>query len=170
MRWIIALLVAGALLEAAALRGLPMGAPRLEVTLIVVVGWAMLRGWEEGLLAGLIGGLIVDSLSLAPFGVHSLRLGAAGLGAGLLVARWGQSSPLLPVTAAALASMFAFTLSVLALQASGWSVAWERALATQAIPSAALAACGMAIGFPLLRLIERRSSEREDVADVGVGT
>ena len=170
MRWVIALLVSGALLEAATLRGLPVGAPRLEVTLIVVVGWAMLRGWEEGLLAGLIGGLIVDSLSLAPFGVHSLRLGAVGLGAGLLVARWGQSSPLLPVTGAALASVSAFALSVLALQASGWSVAWERALVTQAIPSAALAACGMAIGFPLLRLIERRSTEREDVADVGVGT
>src|SRR5438874_1019178 len=167
MRWVIPLLAGASLLESAAVRGFITGGLHPELSLVIVVGWAALRGWDEGLLVGIIGGIFVDLMSAAPFGVNVVRLGLVGLGAGLVMTRVAHGSALFPLAgAAACGSLVGFVLSVLALQASGWSVAWERSLLVDALPSAVLAAAGMAIAFPVLRAIEQRGLASEESADV----
>jgi rod shape-determining protein MreD len=135
----------------------PLGqAVRPDLALVLVIGWATLRGWEEGLLAGLIGGFFVDLTSAAPLGIHIVRLGLVGLGAGLVMSQLARTSPLIPISVAGIASIGGFLLTVVGLQASGRLVPFERTLVLDAIPTAAVTAIGMAVLFPLLRACERR--------------
>lgn len=165
MGWVIPLLAAAGLLESVAVKGLVSGGLHVELTLILVIAWAALRGWEEGLLAGIIGGVIVDLLSAAPFGVNTFRLGLVGLAAGFVMARLAHESVLFPIAAAACGSLLGFVLSVLALQASGLTVAWERSLLLDALPSAVLAAATMAVGFPVLRAVVQGDESGDQTAD-----
>ena len=50
-----------------------------------MIGWASLRGWEEGAIVGAIGGLFLDVMSAAPFGVNIFRLAVLGIVAGLVI-------------------------------------------------------------------------------------
>ena len=156
MGWFAVALAFASILQTVALPP-PIGqVARPDLTLALVIGWATLRGWEEGLLAGLIGGFFTDLASAAPLGVHIVRLGILGGAAGLVMTRLARTSPLIPVSAAGLASIFGFLISVLGLQAAGRMVPFERALLLDAIPTAGLTAAGMALLFPLLRAGERR--------------
>jgi rod shape-determining protein MreD len=155
MGWIAIVLALTSILQTVALPP-PLGqAVRPDLTLVLVIGWATLRGWEEGLLAGLIGGFFTDLTSAAPLGIHLLRLGLLGGGAGLVMTQLARTSPLIPVSAAGLSSICGFLISVLGLQASGRLVPFERMLVLDAIPTAALTAAGMALLFPLLRASDR---------------
>src|SRR5262245_28069473 len=136
MRWIVPVVVVAAILESIAIRGFVIGGVRVELVLILVAAWAALRGWEEGLLLGVIGGILIDVLSAAPFGISALRLGLIGFGTGFVISRMAHGSPLIPIAAAACGSLAGFVLNVMALQASGWTVAWERSLVVDALPSA----------------------------------
>jgi len=165
MRWVIPLLVVAGLLESVAIKGFVGGGWHIELTLVLVIGWAALRGWEEGVLVGIMGGVIVDLLSAAPFGVNALRLGLLGLAAGSIISRLAHGSVLLPMAAAACGSLLGFVFSVFALQASGLTVVWERSLLLEALPSAVLAAAAMAVGYPLLRATVRRNESGDQTGE-----
>jgi rod shape-determining protein MreD len=147
-------LLLAAVVQATAFPGLVAGTVRLELPLLLVVAWAILRGWEEGLLAGLIGGFLVDVTSAGPFGLNVIGLGTVGLLMGLVAMRLARVSPLLPLLAAAGGSLVAFTLDVFGLQAAGWVVPWEQALLLREVPTALLSALGMAVLFPAVRALE----------------
>jgi rod shape-determining protein MreD len=123
---------------------------------VLVVGWATLRGWEEGVLIGLMAGLLTDLASAVPMGVHMFRLATLGGLVGLGMASLARTSPLLPISVAGLASIGGFLLSVLALQATGRTVPLERTFFLEALPNAVLTAGVMALAFPLLQAFERR--------------
>ncbi|MPZ13463.1 MAG: rod shape-determining protein MreD [Chloroflexi bacterium] len=165
MRWLVVSLVAGAVLQAMVLPGLVGNGIRPDLTLIVVVAWATFRGWEEGILVGLLGGFLLDVFSAAPFGVSVVRLALVGGAAGLVMDRIGRTSVLMPAVAAGVASLAAFALSVLALQASGWVAAWESALLVSAVPSAVLTGLCMAVAYPVLRAL---MGEHEAVEEGGI--
>src|SRR5713226_7590445 len=67
-----------------------------DLVLILVVLWGALRGWRQGLATGLVGGFLESVVSAAPLGVHLLRLGTVGIGAGLGGARFERTGPLIP--------------------------------------------------------------------------
>lgn len=48
-----------------------------QLSLLVIISWALLRDWQEALLWALIAGILNDLLSLAPVGASSLALMAA---------------------------------------------------------------------------------------------
>jgi len=154
--WLLPALILGVLIQTAVWPGWTMGAVRPDVTLALVVGWATLRGWEEGLLLGLIAGFMTDLASAAPMGIHMFRLGTIGAISGLAMANLARSSPLIPISAAGLAAIASFLLSVIALQATGRVVPFERSFFLEALPNAVLTAGVMAVSFPLLRAFERR--------------
>ena len=45
-----------------------------DLVLVLVIGWVTLQGWQEGIIWGLIGGLSLDFISAAPFGIFSLAI------------------------------------------------------------------------------------------------
>jgi rod shape-determining protein MreD len=158
-----AIQVLAALLQASVLPGLMGVGIRPELPIVVTVAWAALRGWEDGLWIGAIGGLVTDLLSAAPFGLNILRLAIVGLAAGVVMERIARSSPMVPVIAAGAGSLVAFVIGVLGLQAAGRAVPWEHSLATLAFPNAALTALCMAAVVPILHHLQQREMEREAI-------
>lgn len=163
MLWLVPILLACAIVQSAAVPGLVTNGIRPELVLVLVVGWGSMRGWEEGLVAGLIGGFFTDLTSAAPLGISMVRLGVIGLVAGLVVDRLARSSAVFPIVAAVAGSLGSFLLSVLGLQAAGWITGWEYALVFAALPSAAIAGVCMAVAFPALRALERMGQRTEDL-------
>lgn len=167
MGWLVPILLACAIVESAAVPGLIKNNLRPELALVVVVGWGSIRGWQEGLLAGVIGGFFGDLTSAAPFGVNIVRLGALGLVAGLVMDRLARTSAVFPVAAAVAGSLCGFMLSVLGLQAGGWVASWERSLIFDALPRALIAGACMVIAFPALRALEQRALRAEGLGPSG---
>ena len=78
-----------------------LGGPRPDLVLLLVLAWSMLRGLAEGTIGGIAGGLALDLLSAAPFGLHAALLGGIGSLTALGEANLYRGSlPLFLVTAA----------------------------------------------------------------------
>ena len=158
MLWLTPFLLLATLLDSLAVPGALPNGVRPDLVLVLIVAWATLRGWEEGLIAGLLGGFFVDLTSAVPFGVNIFRLGALGLGAGLVMERLARTSVMVPVVAAVVGSLLGFVLTVVALQATRWPIAWDHLLLFSALPNSALTGLAMAVAFPGVRLLDRISA------------
>jgi rod shape-determining protein MreD len=148
-----------------ALPGLTANGIRPDLALVLVIGWASIRGWEEGAIVGVIGGLFLDCMSATPFGVNMFRLAVLGIVSGLIMERLARTGAALPFAAASGCCILAFGLTVIPLQASGWSVSLERSFFLTALPSAALTIICMAALFPVFRKVEARLT----ADDLGLG-
>jgi rod shape-determining protein MreD len=165
MRWLIPLLAVAAVLQSIALPGLTGNSVRPDVALVLVIGWAAIRGWEEGVIVGILGGMFLDFLSATPFGVNMFRYAVLGAVAGLVIARLTRTGPLLAFAAAASCCLLAYVLTIVALQATGRAVPLDRSFLLAVLPSAALTVVCMAALFPLFRAVERRLN----TDDLGLG-
>jgi rod shape-determining protein MreD len=163
MLWLLPILLVAVILQSIALPGAIFFGVRPDLVLIIVVGWAILRGWEDGLVIGLIGGFMTDLTSATPFAINLVRLGVVGLAAGIAMQRLARQGPLVPIVAAAAATILGFVLTVLGLQATRWGLPWEHTLVFQALPSAVLNAALMAAAFPALRALSQRGVAPEEV-------
>ncbi|HZT08550.1 MAG TPA: rod shape-determining protein MreD [Chloroflexota bacterium] len=161
MRFLIPLLVVATILQSLTLPGLTANGVRPDLALVLVVGWAWIRGWEEGVIAGAIGGLMIDIASTTPFGINIFRLTVLGLIAGLVMDRLARTGAALPIAAGVGGCALAFVLTIVGLQAAGWTVDWERALTTTAIPSGVLTVLCMVAATPFFRAVERRIASDE---------
>jgi rod shape-determining protein MreD len=160
--WLLPILVGAAILQAIALPGTTLFGVRPDLVLIVVVGWAVLRGWQDGLVVGLVGGFMTDLTAATPFGINLVRLGVVGAASGLAMQRLARQGPLMPLGAAAFGTILGFAMTVLGMQATKWALPWEYALVFQALPTAALNTVIMAIAFPALRALSRRGIAPEE--------
>jgi rod shape-determining protein MreD len=156
MRWLIPLLALAAVLQSVALPGLTANGIRPDLALVLVIGWASLRGWEEGAIAGTIGGFFLDVMSAAPFGVNMIRLAVLGIVAGLVMDRLHRTGAVLPVAALMGCCLLAYAFTVMGMQAAGLTVSLERSFFLTAVPSAALTLGCMAALFPVFRALDRR--------------
>src|SRR3954447_22301944 len=57
-----------------------VGGGRVNLVLMLVAAWSLVRGTQDGLLAGLLGGLALDLMSGTPFGLQTVSLGLIGWG------------------------------------------------------------------------------------------
>jgi rod shape-determining protein MreD len=163
MWWLLPLLVVVVLLQAVAFPGRITNGIRPDLPLVIVLGWASIKGWEQAVVAALVAGYVADVLSAAPFGVNTLRLAGLAWLVGIGSQQLERTSPALPVLAAGVGSLLGFTFEVLSLQAAGRLVAWEHVLVFSVLPSAALTAICMAIVAPVLRaLAQVTSGESEE--------
>jgi rod shape-determining protein MreD len=94
-----------------------------DLVLVLVVSWGLVRGREEGMVWGMLGGLSVGLLSGGPLGAHSLMMTMIGFAAGL-----GQRSPfrsrlLVPLVSIALGTLAYDAGLALVLRLSGWPMA-----------------------------------------------
>lgn len=145
------LLIGVALLQSTVLPRLPMGGLKPDLVLLLVLAWGMLRGSRQGLIWGLVGGLSLDVLSSLPFGTSTALLMLAGLLAGLVRAEIWAGHLILPVVAAALATVLFDLLGLACGAVAGWPVDWLEMFLGVALPSAGLNALVMVVVFWPLR-------------------
>ena len=106
--------------------------------LLVVLVWAVVRGMDEGLVWGFIGGLIIDLLSGGPLAATALALLAAVFLAGQ---SWGQGlgSPVAHLMLVAILGVVVYHLVLLIVLAwAGYTVDWGFALLRVVGPSTLL--------------------------------
>lgn len=150
-------LALGALAEATVGHRLEFGGGRPNVVLLLVVAWGLLRGIEEGALAGLIGGLALDLVSGTPFGLYTAILGLLGG----LAALGGAGHH--PGTLALLSRIILTTVgyhgaAVLALKALGWEMPSFIRLIGTLVPTVLINAALAPIAFSLARRLFRALS------------
>lgn len=136
--YVAVLLLAGiALLQTTLATHLSVFGGKPQFMLLAVVSWSLLRGGREGVVWGFIGGLMLDLLSGAPFGVITLPLTLAGYLAGVGEISIFRTNFLLPGTVVLLATLFYNVVFLFLLQLLGQPVEWGVAV-IHVIPSVVL--------------------------------
>lgn len=111
---------------------------RPDMMLLVVLAWSLVRGTEEGVVWGFVGGLMIDLFSGGPVGMTALALVAVAFLAGQ---PWGEGLgfPLLRILLLALSGIVIYHLLVLlTLALFGYTVDWGFSILRVAGPSALL--------------------------------
>jgi rod shape-determining protein MreD len=124
-----------------------------DLVLLLVIGWTALRGLEEGVIWSLIGGLSLDFLSGAPFGVLSLSLLLVALVTSMFHGRIFGSSIVLPVILTFPLSLLFNGAALILLSLLGHPVSWVDGLFFVVIPAALFNTGIMVLIFPLLYLL-----------------
>ncbi|MEW5961772.1 MAG: rod shape-determining protein MreD [Chloroflexota bacterium] len=126
-----------------------------DLVVLLVIGWVILRGVGAGLGWALIGGLSLDLVSSAPFGVFTLTMLVVALAASISHGRVFGSSIVLPLSLTFPLSVLFNGLALLLLNLLGRPVLWEEALVYVIIPAAIFDTVVMMLVFPLLYLLNR---------------
>lgn len=109
-----------------------------DLMLIVVVSWTLTRGYREGLRWALIGGVVLDFLSSAPFGTFTASLLAVSPLVDTIQNSFFGMGVLLPA-AATIASTFVYDIvTIVFLQLLGHDATWWSSIREVMLPSAVL--------------------------------
>lgn len=125
------------------------------MVLLLVISWTILRGLDEGLAWAVIGGLGLDFVSAAPFGLFTLAMVVTTLVANLSHGRIFGSSIVLPLSLTFPLSFLFNALALLLLNLLGRPVIWVDALSNVLLPASLFNTGIMMIVFPLLYLLNR---------------
>lgn len=126
-----------------------------DLVFVVVVGWTFLRGWEEGLGWAAVGGLSLDFISAAPFGIFTLTLLLVTLVASFSHGRVFGSNVILLLAFTFPLGLLFNTIALLLLNVLGRPVNWVDAFSSVLLPAALFNVGIMVLTFPLLYLINR---------------
>ncbi len=157
MRFAVAagLLVFAALLQSVLGPSLPLVRGRPDFVLVVVLGWAMLRGSGEGAAVGFLGGLLLDSVTYTPFGINTALFGLLGYASGLPeVSAYRGNLPYF-IGVSVIATLVYHTLYFLSLQALGYNMPPIIETYAAALPAAILNAILVPPTFVVCRRLVR---------------
>ena len=134
-----------------------------DLVLMAVVAWSVLRGSKEGMVWALIGGVVMDLFSAAPFGISTLTLLIVGFASGLGQASFFRIDLLVPIVIIVPATLvyqlcIAGLLSLLT-GAAGWGTRFGQIV----LPTILVNSVGMIVVYVLVRLVHQRT-RREEVA------
>lgn len=135
---VIPLLAAVALVQSSVLSQFSLGGARLNLMLLTVVSWSLLRGAREGIVWGFIGGLCLDFLSGAALGSLAFTLAVTAYLAGLGQETVYRTNPLFPSFVALIASVVHDCMFLVVLSMTGHAVAWRASVVYIAMPTALL--------------------------------
>jgi rod shape-determining protein MreD len=155
------LFIAMAVVQSTIIPHLAIGGVFVDLPMVAVVSWALLRGSEQGLLWGFFAGLSLDLLSGAPFGATTLALMVVGFLTGS-----GKSTALrshlgVPVLIVVLATIVYNILYLLIVDLSGGRIPWLDTLIRIVLPVAALNALLAPVVFGLMRWFYTRFGRQE---------
>lgn len=150
------LLVVVAILQSTIVSHFQIWGVFLDLPLLVVIGWGLLRGSREGLIWGFVAGLALDLLSGAPFGAATFGLMAVGALSGLGQSTVFRSQLLWPPVAVALATIAYDLLFLLVIWLSGRPVSWWGSLYYRVLPSAVLNLALTPVIFVVMRWLNTR--------------
>jgi rod shape-determining protein MreD len=155
----LALLLA-ALTESAVGYRLDVTGGRLNLVLMLVVAWGLQRGFQEGLLAGLVGGFALDLVSGSPFGLQTALIGVIGGAAALgeaTMARGGLGA-LFGSAILATVAYHGIMVLVLALPVFGWELPGMMRLVNMLVPTIFMNCLLMPFAARLARRVDRAFS------------
>jgi rod shape-determining protein MreD len=155
------ILVLLALLQVTLMPYLAVAHVRPDLVLTAVVCWALFRGPTEGAVWGFVGGLALDLLSGAPFGVYTMVLTVVGAVAGVSSAMISRDHVLLlPAVILGCTVLQQGTL-VWLLKLANQPLSWDQVLTTVVLPAALLNLLVSALFYPLAGLFNRRPGSKE---------
>ena len=132
-----------------------------DLMLLAVVSWNLLRGSGQGILWSVIGGLLLDLLSAAPFGLCTVALVCVGSLTRLGAMNVFRLSLALPLVVAALATVCYDTILLVGLRLIGKPVIWGDALLRVMAPSVLVNVLAMPVVFGVMRWMHRRTGPEE---------
>lgn len=149
-------LILAAVLQVTVLPLLTGSSLNVDLVLLLVLAWGIIRGVQEGLLWGLMGGLILDVVSAAPFGTTMAVLATIGVLGGIRGIPLLRGSVLAPMIAAGAATVVydGLLMALWALFGREWR--WLDAFHGVILPAALLNALVMAPIYWLLDRLQRR--------------
>lgn len=149
-------LVQVSLLPAFAVAGVPP-----DLTLVIVVSWALLRGSRSAILWALIAGIWLDLLSGGPFGMYTLGLVAAAAVAGLggNTVFLGSTNFILPILMAAAATLAQSAVQWLMLLLTGDTLSVPDMLLRLVAPEMVYNAALMIVVYPIMVRISRATGQ-----------
>lgn len=119
----------GALVQGSILSFLTVRGVQLDLVLVLVVVWGLVRGARDGLAWAMVGGLVLDLLSLAPMGSYTLSLLVVAFLVGLIEGTsFGLTRALVGVVTLLAVPLY-LLLSALMIRLIGWPVDVARLLA-----------------------------------------
>jgi rod shape-determining protein MreD len=124
-----------AVLQSSLLNRYPFLDGTANLILLATVSWALTGRVAEAMVWGFIGGLFLDLLSGAPFGVSSMALVLAAYLASLTEGRFWEGHPLAPLGVMAVASVAYFAVTISAVWISGHPIDPALALSQVVLPS-----------------------------------
>lgn len=129
---------------------LPLTWPRPDVVLVTALLWGFVRGANEGLLAAIVGGILLDLSSSGPFGLHMLALGLAVFLVASPAGPFGRSL-LRRVAGTGLAVGLVHLVLGVVLQLRGWDIWWTAALVHSLAPALVLDALAVGVLAPVVQ-------------------
>jgi len=132
-----------------------------DLMLMTVTSWSLLRGAEAGMLWALIGGVIMDLFSGAPFGVCTLSLLIVSFLSGLGERSIFRFDLLIPILAIPVASLAYGGVTLALLSVLGWPVEWGESLTQVILPCALINTLGMPAVYLGMRMLHRRTGREE---------
>jgi rod shape-determining protein MreD len=142
---------------------LGIGRVHPDLVLLAVISWTALRGAAEGWMWSIIGGIGLDLLSNAPFGLSAISLLLICLFVRLAYSRVYGTSLVLPLLLTFPLSVIYYLISMLFLTLTGFPIDWNAALLHVVLPAALLNVVTMLVLFPLLRALHQRTLPRPSI-------
>ena len=153
------LLVCAALAEATAGYQLDaLGGGRLNLVLVLVTAWSLVRGPLDGLLVGLAGGLVLDLMSGAPFGLHTILLGMLGAATAIGGGTLERGGLALLFGTTVFTTIAYHGLMVLILRLFGWDFPGLMRFVNVLVPTIILNVLFMPVAAALARRVDRLTS------------
>jgi rod shape-determining protein MreD len=134
------------------------GGGRLNPVLVLVAVWSLVRGVQEGLLAGLTGGLALDLMSGTPFGLHTVLLGLIGGGTAIGGGTLARGALALLFGTAVLTTVAYHGAIVLVLRLLGWDFPGVMRFVNVLVPTIFLNALLMPFAAAFARRLDRALS------------
>jgi rod shape-determining protein MreD len=135
---------------------------RPDLLLLAAVACGLLGGYRAGLIWGALAGLLFDFSTAGPIGAGLICMTVVGALSGIGQAGGLRFNRLLPLQAAAIATIVYYLLYMLLLQLSGWGFSLIIAIYEVALPTALLSLALMpAVYGPVYWLWQRARPGRE---------
>ncbi len=148
----------GALSQATLAPRLTLFGARVDLVLLLVVGWAIMRDLDEAVLWGLLGGALVDLFSVAPFGTTVLALGVVAVLASWLSQLFRRSPFVAMLVLAPIATILGDLLRAVVLQRLGWPIDYPAAVALVILPGCLVNTLAAPVVYAALRVLGPRSA------------
>ncbi|MBN1640556.1 MAG: rod shape-determining protein MreD [Anaerolineae bacterium] len=155
------LMFALALLQSTVMPRIAILGVQPDLVLMAVTSWSILRGPEEGMLWALVGGVVMDLFSGAPFGVSTLALLAVSFVSGFGPRNVLRLDILLPIAIIPLATLLYQLITLGLLSMLGWQTSWAESLRHIVLPSLLVNSLGMPIVYLLVRRLHHRTAREE---------
>jgi rod shape-determining protein MreD len=121
-----------------------------DLVLVFTTSSILVLGSKDGLLFGLLGGLMLDAFSGAPFGLVTLSLVITGYLVGMAEYNLFRSARIVPLLSITLATVIFYLLFIFLLQMTGRPMLWGATAQRVILPAIALNAAVMFLAYRLL--------------------